>query len=142
MNLEKTLRAFAVAAEPTRLKILELLFQSPYSVSVLAQRLGISVPLTSLHLKKLKDNGIVAKTKVGTTAYYQLNKTEMSNLLNGLLLQVNSYREANEEELQSVHSNAYAFPEGTIGAMNPFAIVPSPRTYVKTPALPQPALSY
>jgi DNA-binding transcriptional ArsR family regulator len=46
-------------AEPSRMRIVELLREGPLTVGEIADRLGLRQPQTSKHLKVLSDNGIV-----------------------------------------------------------------------------------
>src|SRR3954468_20348715 len=51
---------FAVLAEPTRMRIVELLLERPRAVNELVDALGdASQPATSKHLKVLRDAGLV-----------------------------------------------------------------------------------
>ncbi|MGZ7445292.1 ArsR/SmtB family transcription factor [Paenibacillus sp. TH7-28] len=50
---------FAVIAEPSRRRILDLLLQSESNVTDLAQALGLSQPLVSKHLRTLRQSGLV-----------------------------------------------------------------------------------
>lgn len=52
--------AFAVVAEPTRRRILDELIDGEQPVNALVERLGLSQPRISKHLKVLRDAGLVA----------------------------------------------------------------------------------
>ncbi|WP_433623154.1 ArsR/SmtB family transcription factor [Nocardia sp. CA-120079] len=54
-----TPKAFQALAEPNRLAILEVLREGEQPVGVLAQRLSLSQPAVSKHLRMLKDVGLV-----------------------------------------------------------------------------------
>lgn len=51
---------FAALAEPSRLRIVELLRERPFAVGDLAETLDIRQPQASKHLRVLRDAGIVA----------------------------------------------------------------------------------
>ena len=51
--------SFAVLAEPTRREILELLREGERPVGHLVDRLGLSQPAVSKHLRTLRDAGLV-----------------------------------------------------------------------------------
>jgi DNA-binding transcriptional ArsR family regulator len=51
---------FAALGEPSRLQIVELLRDRPFSVGDLAEALGIRQPQASKHLRVLREAGIVA----------------------------------------------------------------------------------
>jgi DNA-binding transcriptional ArsR family regulator len=59
--------------DPTRRAIFELLARRPSSVGELAERLPISRPAVSQHLKVLKDGGLVVVRAEGTRRVYRLN---------------------------------------------------------------------
>jgi DNA-binding transcriptional ArsR family regulator len=59
--------------DPNRRAIFELLARSPSSVQQLADRLPISRPAVSQHLRVLKDGGLVVSRAEGTRRIYQLN---------------------------------------------------------------------
>jgi DNA-binding transcriptional ArsR family regulator len=59
--------------DPTRRAIFELLARRPSSVGELAERLPISRPAVSQHLRVLKDGGLVVSQAVGTRRIYRLN---------------------------------------------------------------------
>jgi DNA-binding transcriptional ArsR family regulator len=59
--------------DPTRRAIFELLARQPRSVGELAQRLPVSRPAVSQHLRALKDGGLVISQADGTRRVYQIN---------------------------------------------------------------------
>lgn len=59
--------------DPSRRAIFELLARQPSSVQELADRLPISRPAVSQHLRVLKDGGLVISRADGTRRIYQLN---------------------------------------------------------------------
>jgi DNA-binding transcriptional ArsR family regulator len=59
--------------DPTRRAIFELLARRPSSVGELAERLPISRPAVSQHLRVLKDGGLVVSRAEGTRRVYRLN---------------------------------------------------------------------
>jgi DNA-binding transcriptional ArsR family regulator len=59
--------------DPTRRAIFELLARQPCSVRELADKLPISRPAVSQHLRVLKDGGLVVSQAAGTRRIYQLN---------------------------------------------------------------------
>jgi DNA-binding transcriptional ArsR family regulator len=66
--------------DPTRRAVFELLAEGPSPVGELAQRLPVSRPAVSQHLKVLKDAGLVTDRHVGTRRLYQLNPTGLAAL--------------------------------------------------------------
>jgi DNA-binding transcriptional ArsR family regulator len=65
--------ALAALADPTRRRVFEELRTGPRSVGVIAQRLPVSRPAVSQHLKVLKEAGLVADRPEGTRRVYYLD---------------------------------------------------------------------
>jgi DNA-binding transcriptional ArsR family regulator len=59
--------------DPTRRAIFELLTTRPSAVGELAERLPVSRPAVSQHLKVLKAAGLVVDEAVGTRRLYRVN---------------------------------------------------------------------
>lgn len=64
----------------TRRAILDLLARSPRSVGELAAELPVSRPAVSLHLKVLREAGLVTSSPVGTRNVYRLDQTGLAVL--------------------------------------------------------------
>ena len=58
-------RVFAALGDPTRRKMVERLSERPWSVSQLADHLGVTVTAVGQHLQVLVDAGLVTTRKVG-----------------------------------------------------------------------------
>ncbi|MCR4442004.1 MAG: metalloregulator ArsR/SmtB family transcription factor [Peptococcaceae bacterium] len=71
-------------AEPTRLKIVEMLAAEEMCVCEIIDRLSLSQPAVSHHLKTLRQAGIISDRKEGKWVFYSLNKGEFCNLLQDL----------------------------------------------------------
>lgn len=67
--------ALAALGDPTRRLIFETLAAGPLSVGELAQRLPVSRPAVSQHLKALKEAGLVRDRAAGTRRIYQVDAT-------------------------------------------------------------------
>jgi len=70
--------ALQALADPTRRAVFEALRKGPASVGRLAERLPVSRPAVSQHLKVLKDAGLVRERPEGTRRVYSAE-------LNGLV---------------------------------------------------------
>lgn len=70
--MERLLQAMRAVAEPTRLRILNLVAHSELTVSDLVGLLGQSQPRLSRHLKLLVEGGVLARYQEGTWARYRL----------------------------------------------------------------------
>ncbi len=65
-------------ADPTRRAIFERLATAPTSVGELAEKLPVSRPAVSQHLKVLKSAGLVTDSPVGTRRVYAVNPTALA----------------------------------------------------------------
>jgi DNA-binding transcriptional ArsR family regulator len=72
--------AFAAIADPNRRILLEELRRRPLTVNELAQRLPISRPAVSQHLKALLDNKLVKVNARGTHRVYSINSDGFTHL--------------------------------------------------------------
>lgn len=67
-------------ANPTRLKMMNLLMQTERSVDDLSQMIGHSAPNTSAHLKALQTAGLITRRRDGRHVYYRLANRSALNL--------------------------------------------------------------
>jgi DNA-binding transcriptional ArsR family regulator len=63
---------FDVLAEPTRRRILDLLLERPRLVAELTERLGLTQPGTSKHLRVLREAGLVRVRRDAQRRWYEL----------------------------------------------------------------------
>ena len=70
--IELIARRFRVLADPTRIKLLDLLRQEEASVQELTETIGSTQQNVSKHLALLLGAGIVGRRKVGNYAYYSI----------------------------------------------------------------------
>lgn len=71
---------WSALADPTRRTILELVAVRPRNVRELADRLPVSRPAVSQHLKLLKEAGLVVDQAVGTRRLYRANPAGLAAL--------------------------------------------------------------
>jgi len=71
---------FDVLADPTRRRILDLLLEGPRPVGELVQRLGLSQPGTSKHLRVLRDAGLVEARKDAQRRVYELRPEPLADV--------------------------------------------------------------
>lgn len=69
---ERQARICQVLADPKRLRLLDLLREGERSVGQLAAALGSSYPNVSQHLTVMREAGLVATRREGTTVFYRL----------------------------------------------------------------------
>lgn len=71
---------FAALADATRREIFERLARKPSSVGELADKMPVSRPAVSQHLKVLKEAGLVMDTQEGTRRIYQVDPTGVERM--------------------------------------------------------------
>jgi DNA-binding transcriptional ArsR family regulator len=71
---------FDVLAEPARRRILDLLLEQPRSVGELVDRVGLSQPGTSKHLRVLRDAGLVDVRVDAQRRIYELRVEPLAEL--------------------------------------------------------------
>lgn len=74
------LGALGALGDPTRRAIFEKLAAGPLSVGEIADRLPVSRPAVSQHLRALKDAGLVVDRAAGTRRIYQVNPSGVARL--------------------------------------------------------------
>ncbi len=70
--IERVANYFQALAEPTRLRILNLLRQEEHNVGELAEACGYTAANMSRHLAVLMQQGFVKREGRGTSVYYQI----------------------------------------------------------------------
>lgn len=73
LSLDKTVDVLKAAGEPTRLRLLALLFGGDLTVTDLTEILGQSQPRISRHLKLLTEAGLIERFQEGAWAYFRLS---------------------------------------------------------------------
>ena len=72
---------FRLLADPTRVKILWVLFQGEASVNALAEQVGATPTAVSQHLSKLRLAGLVHRRREGTFVHYSATDAHVHRLL-------------------------------------------------------------
>ena len=72
--------AFTVLAEPNRRRILDLLLERPRPVGDLVERLGLTQPATSKHLRVLRDAGLVRARTEAQKRVYELDPAPLAEV--------------------------------------------------------------
>jgi DNA-binding transcriptional ArsR family regulator len=72
--------ALEALGDPTRRRIFEELRAGPVAVGALADRLPVSRPAVSQHLKVLKDAGLVQEQRAGTRRLYRADPRGLEEL--------------------------------------------------------------
>ena len=93
-ELERASELFKLAGNATRLKLLHLLRQQEdLPVGNLAERLGVSVPVLSLHLAKLRIHRLVASRREAQSRQYRLTDHPFNEKLRAHFLPAPSGRD-------------------------------------------------
>ena len=80
-QLNAAVTAFALLADPTRVRILWSLRETPLDVSSLAEAAGCKPTIASQHLAKLRLAGLVERTRDGRRIIYSVRGSNVRNLL-------------------------------------------------------------
>ena len=95
--IELIARRFRVLADPTRIKLLDLLHQGEASVQELTETIASTQQNVSKHLGVLRQEGIVGRAKRGNYSYYSIADEGVfalcEDVCGGLAEQVESLRE-------------------------------------------------
>lgn len=102
MTESQALALFKCLADRSRLQILKSLAQEDMYVERLAERLGLTPPTISFHLKKLADAGAVKSYK---TQYYTMYALEKSVFMTSILDLIQE--KSDEADLQRQRDEAY-----------------------------------
>ena len=80
---------FKALADPTRVRILNMLINADASVCVcdFTPHLGLSQPTVSFHLAKLRKAGLIDREQRGTWAYFSLNREALGRVAHVLDLE-------------------------------------------------------
>lgn len=79
-NYEVYANIFKAIAEPTRLKIVDMLSCGELCACVIHEKFDITQPTLSHHMKVLCDSGIVVPRKEGKWTHYSLNDARLHEL--------------------------------------------------------------
>ncbi len=102
MTEQQALALFKCLADRSRLQILKSLAQEDMYVERLAERLGLTPPTISFHLKKLADAGAVTSYKTQYYTMYALKKDVFMTTILDLIRE-----KSDEAELQRQRDEAY-----------------------------------
>lgn len=85
-DTEQRAKIFAALADPTRLRIVELLAeQGELSGSEIANEMGISLALFCHHSRTLAEAGLIHIRREGQTKYNSLNRSLLSDCFSSLI---------------------------------------------------------
>ena len=88
---------FSVIADPTRRRIVRILAEQTHTVGAVVEKLGMSQPTISKHLKVLRDADVVSVTVEGQRRLYSLNPDVFATVTEWINETVQIARQSNEE---------------------------------------------
>lgn len=81
-KLDKVAEILKAVAHPIRIKVIELLgYSQELTVSEIYETLGTEQSLTSHHLTKMKDKGVLNCRRDGKNIYYSLADSKITNVI-------------------------------------------------------------
>ena len=95
LSLREADLCFALA-DPKRIDILHALEKHPYNVNELTLELGLPQPMTSRHLKILRERGLVQSTRHGVSVTYTLSDPRVLQALE-LLNEISAHEGASHQ---------------------------------------------
>ena len=98
---EKTIELFKCLADRSRLQILKSLSGEPMYVERLAERLGLTPPTVSFHLKKLENAGLVDSTKEQYYVTYRLREDALGARIIDLIREESTEKQRQAEREQA-----------------------------------------
>ncbi len=98
----EVIKLFKCLADKSRLLILKSLIKEPMYVELLAQRLQLTPPTISFHLKKLEDASIVKASKEQYYTVYSINEDVLKSAIIDLIKE-----ESSEEDIQNRREEEY-----------------------------------
>jgi DNA-binding transcriptional ArsR family regulator len=104
---------FDVLAEPTRRRILDVLLEAPHSVNDLVDRLDLTQPQASKHLRVLREAGLVLVRKDAQRRFYELRPEPLAEIDAWLA----PYRRLWSERLDALVRHLDAVPDELRGAL-------------------------
>lgn len=115
-NLVTYLAAFFKAlADPTRLRILNLLLRSRLCVCEMEEVLRLRQPLLSRHIAYLRNSGLVGGHRQGLRVLYQLNERHpLMKQLRPILADALSNESVGRTDLRQLQINAVRQENGTL----------------------------
>lgn len=78
---EQAAQSFKLVSDPTRAVILKLLGDYAYSITDLATLLGLAQPTISVHMKQLREAGLLTSERAGASTLYRADATKVRSML-------------------------------------------------------------
>lgn len=125
MDLGAATNLLGLLGDPTRVRLLAILASNELSVAELVEITGVTQSRVSTHLGRLREAGVVRDRREGTSTFYSLNETGMSEPSRKVLTLVrgevrDATLEADARRADAVvkrRSTGLAWPESVAGHM-------------------------
>lgn len=82
-NYDEKARVFKALSDPNRLRIMDMLSDDELCACKILEKLNITQPTLSHHMKILCDSGLVNSVQCGKWMHYSLNQSGIELLKNG-----------------------------------------------------------
>lgn len=125
---------FSVIADPTRRRIVRILAEQTHTVGAVVEKLGMSQPTISKHLKVLRDADVVSVTVEGQRRLYSLNPDVFATVTEWINETVQIARQSNE-----AHAPV-ALPGGVTVSASDKATAEKPVEKTSEKSAPKPAV--
>ena len=76
-TVERAARYLKLLSDPTRVLILTELDRTPATVGEIAERVGVAQPTASVHVRQLREAGILRATRDGASSTYTVDRTRV-----------------------------------------------------------------
>jgi len=80
-SYESIAQVLKIIAHPCRLQIVDLLNAGEMSVARVQKMIHCKQSVTSQHLNKMKNEGILKARRTGNTVYYSINNKDVTRIL-------------------------------------------------------------
>jgi DNA-binding transcriptional ArsR family regulator len=80
---ERVARDLKLLSDPTRVLILTELERSPATVGEIARRVGVAQPTASVHVRQLREAGLLTATREGASSSYRVERARVREALDG-----------------------------------------------------------
>jgi DNA-binding transcriptional ArsR family regulator len=80
-SLEQAAECLKTLAHPHRLRMVQMLLRSRYTVGELAEACGIPSHMASEHLRLMQRCGLLRNEKEGRKAFYQIREPHLADLM-------------------------------------------------------------
>ena len=80
---ERVAHDFKLLSDPTRVLILTELDRTPATVGQIAERVGVAQPTASVHVRQLREAGLLSATRDGSSTSYRVERLRLREALQG-----------------------------------------------------------